>query len=134
MFDDFVAQKDEDRYKWAARLKRFLSKQPEYKAEYNHKLFVAIIEFHIEQLQRERDLLKKILTQYEDRKLDGISFQPERYLKKSYDVTETIANRIRELDGYIVEYEIDLKKRRIGQVFYNASRSFPTIPLRHQVD
>lgn len=112
MYEDFVAQKEDDRYKWCARLKKFLNKNPDYKAEYNHKLFVAIIVFHIEQLQMERDLLQKFMTAYEDRKLDGIDYQPTRYLKNSNGVSETIANRIRELDGYIVEYEIDLKKRR----------------------
>lgn len=112
MFDDFVAQKEDEKYKWAARLKRFLIKHPDYKSEYSHKLFIAIIEFHLEQLQHERDLLSNFLIKYEDRKLDGVDYQPQRYLKKSYELTETIALRIKEIDGYIVEYEIDLKKRR----------------------
>lgn len=112
MFDDFVSQKDEEKYKWIGRLRRFFVKQPEYKSEYHHPLFSTIIEFHLSQLQYERDLLQKTLTAYEDRMLDGYEYQPQRYLEKSQEVSETIASRIKELDDYISEYSDDLKKRR----------------------
>ena len=112
MHSDFLAQKDEDKYKWIARLRKFFLKKPEYKAEYHHILFISVIEFHIEQLHQERDLLQQFLTRYEDRLLDGYDYQPQRYFEKSTEVSETIAIRIREIDSYIEEYTADLNKRK----------------------
>lgn len=112
MLEDFVSQKDEDKYRWIARFRKYLSKNEELRAEYHHPLFIVMIEYHISEMKAERQILQSTMTTLLDRELDGIDNQPFRYFEGGKYVQGKIAERIEELDYFIEEYQAELKRRK----------------------
>lgn len=112
---EFVKLPTEKRYEYVARLKRFFTKKPEYKGLYEHKLFIDIITFHIEQLQREQKDIQDLINKLMDRDLDGGNQAPTRYTQGRDELIKELSHRVNELQNYIEEYTADMRNRKAAQ-------------------
>ena len=117
MLDEiFTAYKNttsENFYSFVARLKSFLEKKPLLRKQENHPLFISVIEQHISMLERERDLIKKFLSDREDTYMDmGLYHMPNVAVSDYQHFSKKCYERIEELEEDIREYSADLVRRK----------------------
>lgn len=126
----FAGLDNSQKYTFIKKFKKLLDKQPELRDDIGHPLYIAIHEWHIENICNEITSLRKFYNYRADQLLDTLSDAPIGYLGKKYQdetdwdgdtsvvymngynrLQEDIGFRIAALEDDLKEYQSELKKR-----------------------